>query len=258
LDNPDHVAISIHNYRWRLGLADGERRYDDLEKRLAQAPVITVPTTRWKANANGAPHPEPSAYATKFAGRYAHRDIAGGIGHNLPQEAPEAFAQGGRRSRRLGICMSARPLLLASLLALGTAMDAAAQDKGALQRFGAPRPGSTRRRSALRSCAKGRAGRFLDLHLRQLDAHAALRARLGREVQGPGPRGDRRAHARVPFEKDLDNIQPCREEHARRLSGRGRPATMPCGRAFSNNAWPAVYLIDAQGRVRYRHPGEGE
>jgi len=93
LDNPDHVAISIHNYRWRLGLADGERRYDDLEKRLAQAPVITVPTITMEGDANGAPHPEPSAYATKFAGRYAHRDIAGGIGHNLPQEAPEAFAK---------------------------------------------------------------------------------------------------------------------------------------------------------------------
>jgi pimeloyl-ACP methyl ester carboxylesterase len=93
LDNPDHVAISIHNYRWRLGLADGERRYDDLEKRLAQAPVITVPTITMEGDANGAPHPEPSAYATKFAGRYAHRDITGGIGHNLPQEAPEAFAE---------------------------------------------------------------------------------------------------------------------------------------------------------------------
>jgi pimeloyl-ACP methyl ester carboxylesterase len=92
-ENPDHVAISIHNYRWRLGLADGERRYDDLEKRLAQAPVITVPTITMEGDANGAPHPEPSAYATKFAGRYAHREITGGIGHNLPQEAPEAFAK---------------------------------------------------------------------------------------------------------------------------------------------------------------------
>src|SRR6266403_1278268 len=93
LDNPDHVAITIHNYRWRLGLADGERKYDDLEKRLAAAPVITVPTITMEGDANGAPHPEPSAYATKFAGRYAHRDIAGGVGHNLPQEAPQAFAQ---------------------------------------------------------------------------------------------------------------------------------------------------------------------
>jgi len=92
-DNPDHVAIAIHNYRWRLGLAEGEARYDDLEKRLAQAPVITVPTITMEGDANGAPHPEPSAYATKFAGRYAHREITGGIGHNLPQEAPEAFAK---------------------------------------------------------------------------------------------------------------------------------------------------------------------
>src|SRR5262245_5086806 len=92
-ENPDHVAISIHNYRWRLGLADGERRYDDLEKKLAQAPVITVPTITMEGDANGAPHPEPAAYASKFTGWYAHRDISGGIGHNLPQEAPQAFAK---------------------------------------------------------------------------------------------------------------------------------------------------------------------
>jgi pimeloyl-ACP methyl ester carboxylesterase len=92
-ENPDHVTISIHNYRWRLGLADGERRYDDLERRLAQAPVITVPTITMEGDANGAPHLEPLAYAKKFTGRYAHRDITGGIGHNLPQEAPEAFAK---------------------------------------------------------------------------------------------------------------------------------------------------------------------
>ena len=92
-DNPDHVAIVIHNYRWRLGLAQGEPRYDDLEKRLAQAPVITVPTITLEGDANGAPHPDPSAYAKKFSGKYAHRHIKGGIGHNLPQEAPQAFAQ---------------------------------------------------------------------------------------------------------------------------------------------------------------------
>lgn len=91
-DNPDHVAIVVHNYRWRLGLAEGEAKYQDLEKRLAQAPVITVPTITLEGDANGAPHPEPSAYAKKFSGRYEHRDIKGGIGHNLPQEAPEAFA----------------------------------------------------------------------------------------------------------------------------------------------------------------------
>jgi pimeloyl-ACP methyl ester carboxylesterase len=91
-DNPDHVAIVIDNYRWRLGLAAGEPQYDDLEKRLAKAPVITVPTITLEGDANGAPHPEPSAYAKKFTGKYAHRTITGGIGHNLPQEAPQAFA----------------------------------------------------------------------------------------------------------------------------------------------------------------------
>ena len=91
--NPDHVAISIHNYRWRLGLAEGERKYDDLEKRLAESPVITVPTITLEGDANGAPHPDPGSYARKFSGRYEHRLITGGIGHNLPQEAPEAFAK---------------------------------------------------------------------------------------------------------------------------------------------------------------------
>jgi pimeloyl-ACP methyl ester carboxylesterase len=91
-DNPDHVAVVIHNYRWRLGLADGERKYDDLEKRLAAAPVITVPTITLEGDANGAPHPEPAAYANKFTGKYEHRTVKGGIGHNLPQEAPRAFA----------------------------------------------------------------------------------------------------------------------------------------------------------------------
>jgi pimeloyl-ACP methyl ester carboxylesterase len=92
-ENPDHVAIVIHNYRWRLGLVQGESRYDELEKRLAQAPVITVPTITLEGDANGAPHPPPSSYAKRFAGPYAHRDVTGGIGHNLPQEAPEAFVQ---------------------------------------------------------------------------------------------------------------------------------------------------------------------
>src|SRR5213596_199538 len=92
-DNPDHVSIVIHNYRWRLGLAAGERQYDDLEKRLTQGPVITVPTITLEGDANGAPHPDPSSYAKKFSGKYAHRLIKGGVGHNLPQEAPRAFAE---------------------------------------------------------------------------------------------------------------------------------------------------------------------
>jgi pimeloyl-ACP methyl ester carboxylesterase len=93
LDNPDHVAVVIHNYRWRLGLAEGEARFDAYERKLATAPVITVPTITLEGDANGAPHPEPAAYAGKFSGRYEHRLLTGGIGHNLPQEAPQAFAQ---------------------------------------------------------------------------------------------------------------------------------------------------------------------
>ena len=92
-DNPDHVSIVVHNYRWRLGLAAGEPKYDELEQRLAQAPVIAVPTMTLEGDANGAPHPDASSYAKKFSGKYAHRVITGGVGHNLPQEAPQAFAE---------------------------------------------------------------------------------------------------------------------------------------------------------------------
>jgi len=91
-DNPDHVPIVIHNYRWRLGLAEGEAQYDDLEKRLSAFPVISVPTITLEGDANGAPHPDASTYAAKFSGPYLHRVIDGGVGHNLPQEAPRAFA----------------------------------------------------------------------------------------------------------------------------------------------------------------------
>ena len=87
------MDIVIHNYRWRLGLAEGEPEYDALETRLAAAPAISVPTITLEGDANGAPHPEPGAYANKFSGKYEHRTLTGGIGHNLPQEAPEAFAQ---------------------------------------------------------------------------------------------------------------------------------------------------------------------
>ena len=92
-DNPDHVPVVIHNYRWRLGLAEGEPKYDGLEKRLAAAPVIAVPAITLESDANGAPHPDASSYAGKFSGKYEHRVVKGGVGHNLPQEAPEAFAR---------------------------------------------------------------------------------------------------------------------------------------------------------------------
>jgi pimeloyl-ACP methyl ester carboxylesterase len=99
--NPDHVAIVIHNYRWRLGLAQGEPQYDALEQRLAAAPDITVPTITLEGDANGAPHPEPAAYGKKFSGKYLHRTIGGGVGHNLPQEAPAAFAEAIVQAQRL-------------------------------------------------------------------------------------------------------------------------------------------------------------
>lgn len=92
-DNPDHVAVVIHNYRWRLGLADGERRFDEIESRLATSPTIGVPAITMEGDANGAPHPAPEVYRAKFTGRYEHRTVTGGIGHNLPQEAPRDFAK---------------------------------------------------------------------------------------------------------------------------------------------------------------------
>jgi pimeloyl-ACP methyl ester carboxylesterase len=93
LDNPDHVDIAIHNYRWRLALAEGEAKYAELEKRLAEMPVIAVPTITIEGDANGAPHPPPESYARKFSGKYSHRTFTGGVGHNPPQEAPQAFAE---------------------------------------------------------------------------------------------------------------------------------------------------------------------
>jgi pimeloyl-ACP methyl ester carboxylesterase len=91
-ENPDHVDVSIHNYRWRQGLAKGEAQYDDLENKLFAGPVITVPTITMEGDDNGAAHPPPASYANKFTGKYSHRNLKG-IGHNLPQEAPQAFAQ---------------------------------------------------------------------------------------------------------------------------------------------------------------------
>jgi pimeloyl-ACP methyl ester carboxylesterase len=92
-NNPDHVAITIHNYRWRIGIADGESKYDELEGRLAKAPAISLPTITLEGDANGAAHAPPAAYRQKFSGKYEHRDLTGGVGHNLPQEAPRAFAE---------------------------------------------------------------------------------------------------------------------------------------------------------------------
>ncbi|WP_413469302.1 alpha/beta fold hydrolase [Sphingobium sp. PNB] len=100
--NPDHVAIVIHNYRWRLGLVDGEKKYDDVEARLAAGPPVKVPSITMEGDANGAPHPPAEAYRSKFAGPYEHRLISGGIGHNLPQEAPQAFAKAVLDVARLG------------------------------------------------------------------------------------------------------------------------------------------------------------
>lgn len=93
LDNPDHIAVTVHNYRWRLGLAEGDRAFDDMEARLATLPVIRVPSISLQGDANGAPHPDPANYASKFIGRYEHRALDGGIGHNPPQESPLAFAK---------------------------------------------------------------------------------------------------------------------------------------------------------------------
>jgi pimeloyl-ACP methyl ester carboxylesterase len=92
-DNADHVAVAIHNYRWRLGLAAGESKYDAFEQKLAALPAIVVPTITMEGDANGAPHPDSASYAKRYTGKYEHRLTTGGVGHNLPQEAPLAFAQ---------------------------------------------------------------------------------------------------------------------------------------------------------------------
>jgi pimeloyl-ACP methyl ester carboxylesterase len=92
LKNPDHVDIVIHNYRWRLGLAEGEAKYDEIEKKLAESPVINVPAITIEGDSNGAPHPDAITYAAKFTSKYSHL-VLKDIGHNVPQEAPVAFAQ---------------------------------------------------------------------------------------------------------------------------------------------------------------------
>ena len=92
-DNPDHVAVVIDNYRWRIGLSPGEAHYDALEAQLATFPPIAVPTITLEGDANGAPHPHPAAYASRFTGKYLHRTLTGGIGHNIPQEAPGDFVE---------------------------------------------------------------------------------------------------------------------------------------------------------------------
>jgi pimeloyl-ACP methyl ester carboxylesterase len=107
--NPDHVAIVIHNYRWRLGLAEGEPKFDNLERQLAKSPVITVPTITLEGDANGAPYPDPSAYAMNFSGRYEHRLIKGGIGHNLPQEGSQGFCRRRHRHRQCLIVFAVPP-----------------------------------------------------------------------------------------------------------------------------------------------------
>ena len=94
-DNPGHVAVVIHNYRWRLGLVEGESKYDDSEKRLAQSPVITVPTITLEGDANGAPHLEPSAYANKI-----HRQIRASDHHRRCRPQSAAGSAGRLRPSR--------------------------------------------------------------------------------------------------------------------------------------------------------------
>src|SRR5262249_60435453 len=87
-ENPDHVDIVIHNYRWRMGIAEGEATYDDVERRLTAAPLISVPSITLEGDANGAPYPAPAAYRNKFSGKYAHRTITAGLCPHPPPATP--------------------------------------------------------------------------------------------------------------------------------------------------------------------------
>ncbi|WP_082678170.1 alpha/beta fold hydrolase [Type-E symbiont of Plautia stali] len=93
LDNPDQVAVTLSNYRWRLGMEKGEQKYDAYERKLATLPVINVPTITIEGDNNGAPHPAPQAYRAKFSGKYEHRTFTGNIGHNPPAEDPQDFVK---------------------------------------------------------------------------------------------------------------------------------------------------------------------
>ena len=253
-DNPDHVAIVIHNYRWRLGLAEGEQRYEAGEAARA-IPAISVPTITLEGDANGAPHPDPSAYAKRFSGRYEHRDINGrGIGHNLPQEAPQAFAQAVIDVDRYPRHESER-LSLAALLGLA-APDAMRRPRtcrfdGATAWLNSPPLTAAELRGKvvlvdfwtytcinwLRTLPYVRAWaeKYKDHGLVVIGVHTP----------------------EFEFEKNLDNVR--RADKELRVD---YPVAVDndyaIWRAFANNAWPALYFIDAQGRIRHHHLGEGE
>ena len=212
-DNPDHVDIVIHNYRWRLGLADGEPEYDDLEQRLAEAPAIAVPTITLEGDANGAPHPEPGALRRASSrAPTAHRTIEGGIGHNLPQEAPEAFADA-IIDGRCGAMSSSR------------ASHAAVAGQRAASRASTARPaGSTRRRSPRTACAEtscwSTSGRYTCINwLRTL----ALRPGVGRAGTATTAWWwSASTRPEFPFEHDVENVRAAVERRAGRLPGRAR------------------------------------
>ena len=292
-DNPDHVSIVIHNYRWRLGLAEGEPKYDDLEKRLAEGPVITVPTITLEGDANGAPHPEPSAYAKKFSGKYAHRTHHGRHRAQSAAGSPAGLCPGGRRCRRLLIgvtpcrsacrslsaedsSMKANQLLVAAILvgAIGAPIETLAEDKsvaqqttpaavqlpveGELPSLG----GATEWLNSPPLTAAGLRGKVVLVDfwtytcinwLRTLPYVRAWAEKY--KDQGLVVIG---VHSpEFAFEKNVDNV---------RRAAKDMRVDYPIAidndyaiwRAFNNQYWPALYFVDAQGRIRHHQFGEGE
>ena len=245
-DNPDHVAIVIHNYRWRLGLADGEPEYAALEQQLAAGPAIAVPTITLEGDANGAPHPEPDAYAGRFSGPYTHRTIEGGIGHNLPQEAPQAFADavldvGGWNLSLFSNLRSSGSLPVEGHLpGFGGATgwlnsppltDADVQGKVVLADFW-----TYTCINWLRTLAYVRAWaeRYADQGLVVVGVHTP----------------------EFPFERDIDNVRRAAKD-MRVDYPIALDSDYAIWQAFANHYWPAVYIADAEGRIRHHHFGEG-
>ena len=263
----------IHNYRWRLGLAAGEPKYDELEKRLAKFPVITVPTITLEGDANGAPHPDPSAYAKKFSGKYAHRLIEGGIGHNLPQEA--------RRPLLKPWSTSTVPLEVDS-----TDHQRSTQRQQPRRRnddcsrgkqHGAgkvtPRSGSTSHRTRAAvvtarpsgstpathpegTAGKGGADRRLDVYVHQLAAHPSVRPRVGREVQEQGLVVIGVHTPEFPFEKNIENVRQPPEACASTI--RSRSTTTTRYGAHSTTLLAGALFRRCAGRIRHHQFGEGE
>ena len=269
-DNPDHVDIVIHNYRWRLDLAPGEARYDGYEQKLFAAPAISVPTITVASDFDGAAA-DGKAYARKFTGKYAHC-VLDGIGHNVPQEAPKEFAQAiidadhsvmhMRRSLLATILLGATALLSSAVrspaMQLTTPSPIPLPDGGALPSLAGATlwlnsqpltPASLRGKVVLVDFSTYTCINWLRTlpHIRAWAEHYKDRGLVVINVQTP----------EFEFEKSLDNVRRASKE-----MGVVYPTAVDndyaIWNAFDNHYWPALYVVDAKGAFVHHQFGEGD